>query len=169
MVERVAPDERSRFPGRGESGLSRAQPAAIPNAIRCAGGAEMVPRNGRTRFSGFTLIEVLVALAIFAVALAASVRAASISTDGALEVRERMLATWVAQNHLAELSAVGAFPEVGGRGGEAEQGGIRFKWEETVSGTPNQSFRRVEIRVSTSRKPDYIVARLVGHARRTQQ
>lgn len=108
------------------------------------------------------------ALAIFAVALAASVRASSISTDGALEVRERMLATWVAQNHLAELAALGAFPEVGARGGEAEQGGIRFKWEETISGTPNQNFRRVEVRVSATRKPDYIVARLIGHVRRSQ-
>lgn len=125
-------------------------------------------RGGAGRVCGFTLIEVLVALAIFAVALAASVRAASISTDGALEVRERLLATWVAQNHLAELAAVGAFPEVGGRSGEAEQGGIRFKWEEVVSGTPNQSFRRVEVKVSSIRKPDYIVSRLVGHVRRTQ-
>lgn len=136
--------------------------------------AEATPRQIRARrrsklaARGFTLIEVLVALAIFAVALAASVRASSISTDGALEVRERMLATWVAQNHLAELAALGAFPEVGGRGGEAEQGGIRFKWEETISGTPNQNLRRVEVRVSTTRKPDYIVARLIGHVRRSQ-
>ena len=69
---------------------------------------------------------------------------------------------------LAELAAVSAFPEVGGRNGEAEQGGIRFRWEETVSGTPNRNFRRVEVRVSATRKPDYIVARLVGHVRRAE-
>lgn len=124
----------------------------------------VIPHPRRTR--GFTLIEVLVALAIFAVALAALVRATSISTDGAIDVRERMLATWVAQNHLAELAAIGAFPEPGTRTGEAEQAAVRFRWEELVSGTPDPAFRRIEVRVSTEQRPTYVVARLVGHAHR---
>ncbi len=115
---------------------------------------------------GFTLIEVLVALTIFAVALAALVRAASMSTDGAVDIRERLLATWVAQNHLAELAAVGAFPELGSRTGEAEQANVRFRWEELVSGTPDRAFRRVEMRVSTEQRPGYVVARLIGHVHR---
>ena len=82
----------------------------------------------RTSQLGFTLIEVLVALTIFAVALAALVRAASISTDGAIDIRERLMATWVAQNHLAELVALGAFPEVGSRTGEATQANVQFRW-----------------------------------------
>lgn len=120
----------------------------------------------QTSQRAFTLIEVLVALTIFAVALAALVRAASISTDGAIDIRERMLATWVAQNHLAELVAVGAFPEAGNRTGEAEQANIRFRWEELVSATPDRAFRRVEMRISTERRPNYIVARLIGHVHR---
>lgn len=106
------------------------------------------------------------ALTIFAVALAALVRAASISTDGAIDVRERMLATWVAQNHLAELAALGAFPEPGSRSGEAIQANVQFRWDELVSGTPDRSFRRVEMRISTERRPGYVVARLIGHVHR---
>jgi general secretion pathway protein I len=62
------------------------------------------------RPAGFTLIEILVAVAILAVALAATTRAASIATDGAMETRERLLATWAAENRLAELRARKVFP-----------------------------------------------------------
>ena len=56
--------------------------------------------------SGFTLIEILVAVAILAVALAATTRAASLATDGTLETRQRLLATWAAQNRVAELRTI---------------------------------------------------------------
>ena len=65
-------------------------------------------KNRRT--PGFTLIEVLVALAILAVALAAAVRASSTAADGALELKERLLATWIAQDRLAEYAALHAGP-----------------------------------------------------------
>jgi len=61
---------------------------------------------------GFTLIEVLVALAIFAVALTAALRTCSIATDAALDFRERLLAGWVAENRLAAYR-VGLAPELG--------------------------------------------------------
>jgi general secretion pathway protein I len=114
---------------------------------------------------GFTLIEVLIALAILAIALAASVRAASVATDGALDVRERMLATWIAQDHLAALVAFGNYPNVGSRTGEVEQANLRFRWEELTSSTPNSEFRRVEVRVSAERKPDYVIGKVVGFVR----
>jgi general secretion pathway protein I len=117
-------------------------------------------RRGR----GFTLIEVLVALAILAVALAAAVRSASIAADGTLELKQRLLATWVAQNRLAEYSARPLWPEVGTRSGNAEQGGVGFAWRETVAATPNPLFRRIEVQVFAPRAPERAVATLVGFA-----
>jgi general secretion pathway protein I len=116
---------------------------------------------------GFTLIEVLVALAILAVALGASVRAASIATDGAIEVKERILATWVAQNRIAEYS-VGAVPAVGSNRQTVEQGGMKFNFQETVA--PTTLFRdyvRIEIRVFTERRPEYAIAKIVTYANKT--
>ena len=120
----------------------------------------------RTSSQGFTLIEVLVAVAILAIALAATVRAASISTDGAIEVKERILASWIAQNRLATYAATGAFPGTGTSQGSAEQAGINFNWRETVSATPNPFFRRVEVKVYAPRRPDYALASLIGYANR---
>lgn len=96
---------------------------------------------------GFTLIEVLIALVILAIALAAAARAASIATVGAEESKLRTLATWVAQNRLAELSATQSFPSSGTSTGKSNMGGIDFEWQQTASDTPNAAFRKVEVKV----------------------
>lgn len=118
------------------------------------------------RAGGFTLIEVLVALAILAVALAAAVRSAGAAADGALASKERLLGTWIAQDRLAEYAARPAWPELGARQGAAEQAGLQFAWRETVSPTPNARFRRVEVRVFTAHAPERAVATLAGYAAR---
>jgi len=117
---------------------------------------------------GFTLIEVLVALAILAVALAASVRAANMAADGTLDLRERLLATWVAQDRLAIYATQPIWPETGSRQGNAEQAGTEFVWRETVSSTPNPRFRRVEVQVFVARAPTRAVANVVGYAARSE-
>lgn len=115
------------------------------------------------RQQGFTLLEVLVALAILAVTLAAVTRATILLTDSASEAKQRTLATWVAQNQLAEHTARGEWPETGIKTGTAEQAGIHFDWEERVTGTPNPAFRRMEIRVYPAGRTDHYLAQLVGY------
>lgn len=99
------------------------------------------------RFAGFTLIEVLVALAILAVALAATSRAASMAVDTASETKLRAYATWVAQNHINTLVATRAFPGVGKAEGKKELGGVEFTVTQEVSDTPNNAFRKLDVRV----------------------
>jgi len=116
---------------------------------------------------GFTLIEVLVALAILAVALAAGVRATGAAADSTRALKERLVATWVAQNRLAEYAVRPLFPDAGARQGSAEQAGMQFTWQETVSQTPNPRFRRVEVRVFPASAPNHVVATLVGYVVRS--
>jgi general secretion pathway protein I len=117
---------------------------------------------------GFTLMEVLVALAILTVALAAVVRSASVAADGTLELKERLLATWIAQNRIAEYSARPLWPDVGTRAGNAEQGGLVFAWRETVTPTPNPLFRRIEVQVYGPHTPERASATQVGFAVRSE-
>jgi general secretion pathway protein I len=112
---------------------------------------------------GFTLIEVLVALAILAVALAAGMRAVAQSADGASSLKLRTLALWVAQNRLAQAQLADPWPARGIANGAETQAGTRLLWQETVSDTPNPAFRRIEIIVAEPRAPDYALARLVGY------
>lgn len=115
------------------------------------------------RSPGFTLVEILVALAIVAVALAAGMRALAQSADSASTLKARTLALWVAQNRLANAELADPWPALGSAAGDAEQAGTRFIWREVVSGTPNPAFRKIEIIVADPQTPDYALARLVGY------
>ena len=111
----------------------------------------------------FTLIEILVAVAILAVALAATTRAAGIATDGAMETRARLLATWTAENRIAELRARRVFPAAGTTRFDAEQGGLALTIDETVSETPNPTIRRVDLAVADARDRARVLAQLTGY------
>jgi general secretion pathway protein I len=112
---------------------------------------------------GFTLVEILVALAIIAVSLTAGMRALTQSADSATALKARTLALWVAQNRLAAAQVTIPWPGVGQYQGEASEAGARFIWRETVTGTPNPSFRKIDIAVMEPDRPDYTVAHLVGY------
>jgi general secretion pathway protein I len=115
------------------------------------------------RAHAFTLIEVLVAVAILAVALAATTRAASVATDGTLATKERLLATWAAQNRIAEIRARALFPSAASTRLTTEQGGLALAIDETVSETPNPSIRRVDLAVSEARADGHVLARLTAY------
>lgn len=116
----------------------------------------------RNADAGFTLFEVLVALAIIAVALLAAMRAAGQGTGNVGELRTRLLASWVAQDLLQEQRARGDWPSTGLLQGRTTQGGVEFSWREEVIGTPNAAFRRVDIHVFEGPEGPHSAARLTG-------
>src|SRR5204862_524250 len=98
--------------------------------------------------------------AFLAVALAATTRAASIATDGALESRQRLLATWTAEDRVAELRARRLFPSTGATQFRASQAGMEMVVDETVSDTPNVAIRRVDLAVADAPAPQRVAYRL---------
>jgi general secretion pathway protein I len=111
---------------------------------------------------GFTLVEVLVALAIVSIALMAALRAAGQGTTAVGELRLRLLAGWVAENRLAEHHARGDWLALGIGRGRQGQGGVEFAWREEVVPTPNPAFRRVDVFVSVPAEESRALARLTG-------
>lgn len=102
---------------------------------------------------GFTLIEVLVALAIAGVALAACVRALGVGATGVRAMQERSLAQQAAQNFMAEARLQPVFPAVGRRTEACPQGPLGFQCEQIVQATPNPDFRRMTVRVRLNNGP----------------
>jgi general secretion pathway protein I len=115
------------------------------------------------RARGFTLIEILIAVAILAIALAATTRAAGVAADGALETRERLLATWAAENRIAELRARRVFPDVATTRFSTTQGNLGLVIEEVVTSTPNPTLRRIDLSAADARKPDRVLAKLTAY------
>jgi general secretion pathway protein I len=112
---------------------------------RCS---RMVRADVRYAQRGFTMIEVLVALAIIAVALAASLRAVGSLASGEAELHQRLLAGWSADNTLAQLHLAHAWPNVGSTSFDCSQGNLQLMCTENVTSTPNPVFRRVEVMVT---------------------
>ena len=97
--------------------------------------------------AGFTLLEVMVALVIVGTALGASLRAIGSLTQNSSDLRASMMATWSAENRLAQIRLAHEWPALGQRRFDCDQGELHLVCEENVFATPNPFFRRVEVSV----------------------
>ena len=96
---------------------------------------------------GFTLVEVLVALAILAITLAAGIKASGALTLNAQRQAQMTRAQWCAENQLVNLRLTRAFPGTGESEFSCEQLSQTFKGLVRVQNTPNPNFRRVDVQV----------------------
>lgn len=102
---------------------------------------------------GFSLIEVVIALAIIAIAMGALINSTSSATNNTLHMQEKTLAHWVAMNKMAELQLSGEWPSLGKKEGKAELGDREWEWITEVIGTELNEIRRVDIRVRRKGDP----------------
>lgn len=96
---------------------------------------------------GFTLVEVLVALAIVAIALAAGLQATSALTRNAERQTDVVLAHLCAENQLVQVRLAQQMPSIGDNSSTCAQAGRSFMVQLTVSPTPNPQFRRADAQV----------------------
>ncbi len=128
--------------------------------------SDILPLNKDTSFlftaraSGFTLLEVLVALVIVGTALGASLRAVGSLTQNSNGLRASMMATWSAENRLSQIRLANLFPEVGTSAFDCSQDELPLTCNEEVLATPNPFFRRVEVSVFDSREPQRRIIKL---------
>ena len=119
-------------------------------------------RKRRRRVRGFTLIEVMVALAITAIALVAGLKATAALTDNAGRQGTVLLAQICAENRLTELRLARQLPGVGDTTIDCPQAGRVFQVAQIVRPTPNPNFRRVEAAVSEGGVPVLSLSTIVG-------
>ncbi|MDB5841232.1 MAG: gspI [Herminiimonas sp.] len=117
-------------------------------------------RRAPRRASGFTLLEVLVALVIVGTALGASLRAVGSLTQNSSDLRGSMMANWSAENRLTQIRLAREWPALGQRSFDCGQGDLRLTCQEQVFPTPNPSFRRVEVSVFDAANPDRRIVKM---------
>ncbi len=113
---------------------------------------------------GFSLLEVLVALAVLALALFALSRTASVTVQAAAHREEALLASLVAGNVLAEIRLAEVSPAPGRREGQQRQGGREFYWRANIADSDVPGVRRIDIAVALDPARDDSRVRLTGFA-----
>lgn len=96
--------------------------------------------------AGFTLIEVLVALAIIAVAMSAAVRVAGLMTQSSGVLRDRSIAMIAAQSRMAELRLEGRL-SMGVKAVECDQGRLLLRCEQVIGTAENGRLLKVGVQV----------------------
>jgi general secretion pathway protein I len=115
-----------------------------------------------SRADGFTLLEVLVAMAILAIALGAALATTESSARSADAVTGRLLSHWVAMNQIAEVQ-LGLKPINGDRvTGSEDMAGRHFLWEGKVTATADAHVRKLVMKVRDGTRGP-VLARLTAY------
>lgn len=96
---------------------------------------------------GFTLLEVLVALAVLAVAMGALIKGGADNAANAIYLRDKTFAQWVAQNQAIEMQLDTQWPALGTTKGEASMADQTWYWRAKVLETEDKNVRRLEMAV----------------------
>lgn len=115
--------------------------------------------------SGFTLLEVMVALAIIGIAMAAAITTVSTSVYNAAGLQERTFAHWVAMNKMTELQIKKEFPAFRTTTGSTILAEHEWYWtQEVIKGDPavDKLIREVQIQVRTNEEDEFPLITLIG-------
>jgi general secretion pathway protein I len=108
----------------------------------------------RVKSSGFTLIEVLVALVVVGLGMLAVIQTVGQTANTTSYIREKTIAHWIAMNQLTQVRLLPNPPPIDKSSDEVEMAGRKWRWQMIVTQTPVESIRRIEVRVRPEEAPE---------------
>ena len=106
------------------------------------------------REGGFTLVEMLVALAIFSLAALALLRLEGATVASTARLQDQAMAQIVARNLAVEVITDPVAPAFGSESGEAANGGRSWRWTRNVARSPEPRIQQIEIQVQSRMGPE---------------
>ncbi len=116
---------------------------------------------------GFSLIEVLVALFVLAISMAAFMKSSISQIETISHLRNRSIAQWVASNQLAQVH-LNPWPETGKANGREEMAGQFWMWTRIVQSTDQQDIRRVDVEIRFDTNDETPMVTLTGFVGRNE-
>lgn len=117
------------------------------------------------RHKGFTLLEVLIAMAILAMAGVAVMKAGSQHMTGLIMLKDVTYSSWVAENRMVEIQLEGKFPPANNKKGKMEMAGREWFWKQSVEKVTDKSMRQVTVEVrykEDDKEPMYQLTTYMG-------
>lgn len=111
--------------------------------------------------AGFTLVEVMVALAIIGVALGAAVQAVSVANHNAANLSQQTFARWVAMNQIVRVQTSGQWLDLGKSDGTEEMANATWHWQMDVVETEDDGLRQLQ--VSAGLSPDVMQVTMIAY------
>ena len=118
--------------------------------------------DSTSRVRGFTLLEVMVALAIVALGMMAVHAQLNRYAVGAAIIENKVLASWIASNRIAELSVAPQWPPLGETLDEVDFAQRTWVWRSRITETPVENLRRVDVSVSLANEPEQVIHTVSG-------
>ena len=132
-----------------------------------------LPNQNKKATSGFTLIEILVALAIIAIALGALIKASGDHTSSASYLKQKTLAHWVAMNELSLLQAEKKWPDLGTEKKQTKMANHEWFWTrevlvlpDPITGQPSEQARQIVFTVFSDDDRKHNLTKLIGFLER---
>lgn len=112
---------------------------------------------------GMTLLEVMVAMAVFAIAAVAVTKSLGDQMANMPILEERTLAQWVADNQMVDARLAEGFPPLGSHNGQEEMAGKTWYWKREVVKTADKNFRMIRISVSDTDKFKRVITKVSSY------
>lgn len=116
--------------------------------------------------SGFTLIEVMVALTIIAISLGAVLSSSGSQASSVTYLKEKTLAHWVAVNELTQIRISREFPDVGDEKGFTTMANHDWYWVRTTKKTEDKDALEVTFTIYADEDYEQNLTSLIGYATR---
>ena len=112
---------------------------------------------------GFTLLEVLVALAIIAISLGAVLSTSGSQASSASYLKEKSIAHWVAMNQMTQVQIEKNITETGTKEGDAQMAGVDWYWKQTTTKTIYDGVFEIELQVYKDKQRENSLTKLAGY------
>ena len=101
---------------------------------------------------GFTLIEVMLAMAVFSIAGIAILGTADTNARNLGYLESKILASWVASNQLVEITLDDTWPPKNNKKGKVDLAGLEWFWQQKVVKTTDKDMRAIVLEVRLDEK-----------------